>query len=496
MHLVILAVLLGIQGGSAVDNGLAIAPPLGWRSWNFYGMTFTQKDMMSQAAAMTERKGGRPSLADVGYGQLGIDMGWEGCGKGLNGSFHTSKGWPIVNTDKFPNLTDMNHALHEMGLKTGFYFNPCWCSVEWKVWPHGNTAHDVATVLELGFDGIKIDGCGPANNMSLWGQLLNASTHPLLIEDCLDKHFWGNGKEPPTPTAQLLRDCPSNFYRTTTDILGHFYSIMGNLMTSEAFTKEHEMDFGPVSRPGCWAYPDMLQVGNNHKCAPSVPKEFCPQISVVESYTHFAAWCITSAPLILGFDLANSTAYDEVYPIVTNALALKINQEWAGQPGGLAECSKENFTTHDVTTTVTSFPYWQIWHKPLKTAQGAVTAAVLVINLSNETRNVTLTYAAVDSLLGDTVTGTDVWTGKSVAMGVKNTIFSLDPHASRFLVLKTAADDSAADEWRLHSQSDSGKGAAVEGCDEECKKTVCANGGNVRACGCKPPCPSSPVKPI
>ena len=75
MHLVILAVLLGIQGGSAVDNGLAIAPPLGWRSWNFYGMTFTQKDMMSQAAAMTERKGGRPSLADVGYGQLGIDMG-------------------------------------------------------------------------------------------------------------------------------------------------------------------------------------------------------------------------------------------------------------------------------------------------------------------------------------------------------------------------------------------------------------------------------------
>merc|ERR1712166_1649122 len=92
---------------------------------------------------------------------------------------------------------------------------------------------------------------------------------------------------------------------------------------------------------------------------------------------------------------------------------------------------------------------------------------------SNETRNVTLTYAAVDSLLGDTVTGIDVWTGKSVAMGVKSSIFSLDPHASRFLVLKTAADDSAADEWRLHSQSDSGKGAAVEGCDEECKDRVC-----------------------
>jgi len=221
---------------------------------------------------------------------------------------------------------------------------------------------------------------------------------------------------------------------------------MGNLMSSAAFVKEHEMDFGPVSRPGCWAYPDMLQVGNNRKCGPSVPKEFCPQITVVESYTHFAAWCITSAPLILGFDLTNSTAYDEVYPIVTNALALKINQEWAGQPGGLAECSGENFTTHDVTTTVTSFPYWQIWHKPLKAIQNKVTAAVLVINLSDGPRNVTLTYAAVESLLGDIVTGIDVWTGESIELGVKSTVFSLDPHASRFLVLKNAAADTAADD--------------------------------------------------
>ena len=109
-------------------------------------------------------------------------------------------------------------------------------------------------LLGLGFDGIKIDGCGPANNMSLWGSLLNASDRPLMIEDCLDKHWWVPGKEPSTPTVDLLRDCPSNFYRTTTDILGHFYSIMGNVMTSDLFVKQHEMDFGPVSRPGCWAY--------------------------------------------------------------------------------------------------------------------------------------------------------------------------------------------------------------------------------------------------
>jgi len=417
--------MLSLQGGVlAADNGLALSPPLGWRSWNFFGFGFTQQDMMKQAAAMTERRGGRPSLQDVGYGRLGVDMGWEGCGKGLNQSFHNASGWPIVNTGKFPNLVEMNAALHQMDLKTGFYFNPCWCSVEWKVWPHGNAPQDVATVLELGFDGIKIDGCGPANNMTEWGELLNASSRPLLIEDCLDKHFWGHvpPEEPPTPTADLLKECPGNFYRTTTDIIAHFYSIMGNLITSDTFVKQHEKDYGPVSRPGCWAYPDMLQVGNG--------------ISIDESLTHFAAWCITSAPLILGFDLTNTTAYDEVYPIVTNPLALEINQQWAGQPGGLAESAKTNFTPHNGTTTVTSFPVWQVWHKPMNPESGKTKEAVLVINLSEEPRNVTLTYSHVQPQLGDSVTATDVWTGKTVETSLKSTVFSLAPHASRFLVLQ------------------------------------------------------------
>merc|ERR1712050_437295 len=77
----------------------------------------------------------------------------------------------------------------------------------------------------------------------------------------------------------------------------------------------------PASRPGCWSYPDMLQVGNI--------------ITERESRTHFALWCITSAPLILGFDLTNTTVYDQMYPIITNSMALEVNQVWAGSPGVL-----------------------------------------------------------------------------------------------------------------------------------------------------------------
>ena len=71
-----------LRWATSAQNGLALSPPLGWRSWNFFGMSFTQVDMLKQAAAMVQRRNGRPSLQDIGYGRLGIDMGWEGCGKG------------------------------------------------------------------------------------------------------------------------------------------------------------------------------------------------------------------------------------------------------------------------------------------------------------------------------------------------------------------------------------------------------------------------------
>ena len=63
---------------------------------------------------------------------------------------------------------------------------------------------------------------------------------------------------------------------------------------------------------------------------------------------------------------------------------------------------------------------------------------VLVINLSEQARNVTLIYSAVEPSLGDAVTATDVWTGKSLEMAAKSKDFSLAPHASRFLVLQAA----------------------------------------------------------
>ena len=54
------------------------------------------------------------------------------------------------------------------------------------------------------------------------------------------------------------------------------------------------------------------------------------------SRAQFGAWCVVSAPLILGLDLTDTANLASVIPFLTNAEAIAVNQNWAGHPGRLA----------------------------------------------------------------------------------------------------------------------------------------------------------------
>lgn len=70
----------------------------------------------------------------------------------------------------------------------------------------------------------------------------------------------------------------------------------------------------PISRPGCWAYPDQLEVGNF-----GGPKAFN------ESRSHFGAWCVVSSPLMLGFNVTDKALLDSVWPIISNKEGESVN---------------------------------------------------------------------------------------------------------------------------------------------------------------------------
>jgi alpha-galactosidase len=73
-----------------------------------------------------------------------------------------------------------------------------------------------------------------------------------------------------------------------------------------------------------WNDPDILEIGVNYPVwGPALPG-----IDLVEGRTQFSLWCVTSAPLLLGFDATQVS--DAIVKIVSNADAVAVNQQWAG----------------------------------------------------------------------------------------------------------------------------------------------------------------------
>ena len=151
---------------------------------------------MAQARKILEKRpsaafGGAPvSLRDVGFSDVGLDDGWQACQtKDPRGVFaplpkpappsynyHDRKtGKPLVNTTRFPNFPKMVDEIHRLGLTASFYANNCGCAEQQGQWPNvtdQQTRGDVDLILQSKFDGVKLDGCGPANNLTRWVELL------------------------------------------------------------------------------------------------------------------------------------------------------------------------------------------------------------------------------------------------------------------------------------------------------------------------------------
>jgi len=77
---------------------------------------------MSQVDALVDRgravDGKRTSLLDLGYNRIGLDDAWQHCGPGVNGSFHTALGVPLVKNKTFPSLKAMNAYARSKGIGT------------------------------------------------------------------------------------------------------------------------------------------------------------------------------------------------------------------------------------------------------------------------------------------------------------------------------------------------------------------------------------------
>lgn len=424
--------ILALVGGSAwaADNGRAMKPPMGWRDWNQYQAAINQDTMIATFDALVDRSrtvdGVPTSLADLGYSDAGLDDAWQNCGSyGPNNyTYHDASGVPQVDLASFPNFTSMTAYAHALNLTVGWYGNNCKCADHCT--SNECFAADVNATLAYGFDSIKLDGCGKEENVQLWYEMFNATIAQnggktaggqpgMLVENC------HNGPNVPTPGW-----CPFHYYRSSTDIRPVFGSVLTNLNSVPPLAAQN------LSTPGCWAYPDMLEVGVTNT------QSALPPLSHTEARSHFGAWCIVSAPLILGLNLTDAPTTDAVWDIITNREAIAVNQDYAGASGTMFWQSTDMtpFSPCGWWEANCTFPVAQYWYKPLSGGD----TAVLLMNNAPQAVDTAVTWGQVPGLTaGGSYKVRDIWAKADIGtFSGGYTAKALPSHDSAFLRLSPA----------------------------------------------------------
>ena len=290
-----------------IGDKLVLTPPMGWNSWNCWGLSVDQDKVKAAAEAFT-----KTGLADHGWTYINIDDGWEAEERTKNGE--------LLANEKFPDMKKLADNVHSMGLKLGIYSSPgtLTCGGYLGSWQH--ELQDAQTWAGWGIDYLKYDWCSYGKIAT--DQSLEELQKPYkMMRKCLDEvdrnivyslcqygmgDVWTWGSE-----------VGGNLWRTTGDITDSWTSIAGI-----GFDQGKS---SPFAKPGSWNDPDMLVVGKLG-WGPSLRET---HLTPDEQYTHISLWALLASPLLIGCDL--SQLDDFTLNLLTNDEVIAVNQDPLGK---------------------------------------------------------------------------------------------------------------------------------------------------------------------
>jgi alpha-galactosidase len=295
-----------------VGQGLALTPPLGWNSWNVWGLSVDDMKVRTAAAAMEAL-----DLVNYGWTYINIDDGWEAAER-------TPEGLLLPN-EKFPDMKKLSADMHNKGLKLGIYSSPGPMTCGGYLGSYENELIDAQTWADWGIDYVKYDWS--SYNDIAEDQSVEAYKKPYIhfreVLDQVDRDIvysicqygradvWTWGEE-----------VGGNLWRTTGDIVDTWSSMAG--------IGFRQAELAPYAGPGHWNDPDMLVVGMLGWGPEVRPSRLTPD----EQYTHITLWSMLSAPLLLGCDLSQMDAF--TLNLLTNREVLAINQDPLGKQATIA----------------------------------------------------------------------------------------------------------------------------------------------------------------
>ncbi len=237
--------------------------------------------------------------------------------------------------------------VHSKGLKLGIYTDRGDKTCDGRPASLNTETLDAQTFADWGIDYLKEDSCNAPDNIEVatqqYGRMrdaLKATGRPIYFSLC-GWHSW---------YAPIGKD------------LGNSWRIGGDVNTYGDMFRAIRINerLAAFAGPGAWNDPDML-VGSSETAS--------VYLTPAQSRTQFSLWSVMAAPLLIGSNMLNMTAFDlETY---TNQEVIAVDQDKLGKQGMVLKSSCPPELPNDDDND-TPLPCHQVWGRPLANGNWAV----------------------------------------------------------------------------------------------------------------------------
>ena len=298
----------------ALDNGLALTPPMGFNS---YMAPQSGEAGLGAIADFMVSSG----LREAGYNYVNTDEGWESSKRDAQGRLQWSNSAYPSGGPAFI------ERLHKQKLKFGIYGAASGVTCGQDPGQLFHETIDAQTYADWGVDYLKSDNCA--------SYALDSSVRFAAMRDALNRtgRSMLYSTEPfsmhPDPEQSVK---VSNLWRVGCDIGSSVDTFLDRADLSDKWA--------PLAGPGGWNDPDMIAVRNPPTAEelaahPGLPRRsggrgLAPRTSFTlgENRLYFGLWALMKAPLLLSADLPSLVP--DVLGIVLNREVIALNQDALG----------------------------------------------------------------------------------------------------------------------------------------------------------------------
>jgi alpha-galactosidase len=353
-----LALLMVVSSVGAEDKNLAATPPMGWNSWDSYGLTVNESQFRANMVVMAAQ------LKEFGWQYVVVDEGWylqnpenasmpEALRYTLNlrGQYEPAPNrFPSsINGGGFKPLSD---AVHDNGLKFGIHIirgipkktvlaNSHIGTTRYRA----STAADTTDVCRWNPDnfGVKANPAGQAwydaliKQYASWGVdylKVDCIAHPYMSAEIrmIHKAIVRSGRPivlslspGPTPLENAAEAAKNaQMWRISDDVWDHWdkdkdkswsQSVKGQFPVLAQWSE--------YARPDSWPDADMLPMGQLRPY-PGDGKPRASRLTEEEQRTMITLWAIARSPLFIG---GNLTQMDDAFKsLLTNPAVIEMDQ--------------------------------------------------------------------------------------------------------------------------------------------------------------------------